>query len=100
MIAAIKHVLLSPRAEKFHRAQKFPLTPRLKGLSGKAICLVDNRRPNAQPLMDSIAEALARDYPDAKLTRFRKDVAASSINDAMLERIQTEYQAVVEALCS
>ncbi|MBI2907062.1 MAG: hypothetical protein HYX92_05340 [Chloroflexi bacterium] len=73
VISGMRTTVLSPRAEKFHTAARSLLAAQLKGLAGKSVCVVDNRRPNAEPLMDAIAQILSRDYAPGKVTRIRKD---------------------------
>ena len=100
MLPTTKVKVLSPRGEKRPSASRVNLAPRINSLSGKAIFLVSNRRPNAEALMDAIAEALSRNYAPSRVTRVRKARSGMPLDDETLKRVETEYDAVVSGLCS
>ncbi len=100
MALTTRKVVFSPRAEKFHSDARVHLAPRPGSLSNKAICLVDNRKPNAGLLMESIARILSRDYAPSRVTIVRKGRAGAQLANEMFEQIVTEYDVVVEGICS
>ncbi|MBI2906425.1 MAG: hypothetical protein HYX92_02085 [Chloroflexi bacterium] len=93
-------IVLSPRAEKLHPDAKSQLAARAGSLTDKSICLVDNRKPNAGLLMESIAAVLSRDYAPRQITIVKKPRAGAALPKEVLEDIVAKYDAVVEGICS
>lgn len=94
-----KVTVLSPRGESYASKKAVHLAPRVDTLKGKSIYLVDNRRPNAQTLLDAIEKALVREHQPARITRIAKPSAGLPIDEATLKRMKEECDAVIEALC-
>ncbi len=78
-------------------ATEHTLAPRLAGLAGARIALLDNRKGNANHLLAAIGEAL-RAAGAAETPLWTKPIFSRPAPDATVEAIAASCQAVVTAI--
>ncbi|MBI2909804.1 MAG: hypothetical protein HYX92_19365 [Chloroflexi bacterium] len=103
VLTAGKVRVMSPRPEERQTVKKrLRLTPMSEGLPGKAICLINNDRPNAFPLLESIAQVLSPHFP-GRVTReqaIKERPGWPTMTTAKIDRLSKECSAAIYALCS
>ena len=72
--------------------------PRLETLAGTRAALLDNRKGNADRLLDRIGELLRERYGVAKAERVQKYVYSRRAEPALLDQLAREYDFVVTAV--
>lgn len=77
--------LLDPTASS--RMPGADISPRLKGVEGKSVGMLDNGKPNFDLLLSALEEMLLDRYPSTSVTRRRKPTVAAGAPDAMKEEL-------------
>ena len=72
--------------------------PRLDGLAGKRAALLDNRKGNADRLLDRIGELLVADHGVASVDRVNKFIYSRRAEPELLDQIAADYDFVVAAV--
>ncbi len=94
-----KVVVLSPRGESYRKVDAVRLAAGLQTLSGKAVFLINNRRPNAKPLLEAIERALLREHAVGRTVTVAKVSAGLPVSEESLDQMAREGNAAIIALC-
>jgi hypothetical protein len=88
--------ILSPRGKR--STQYTAIAPRLETLSGKRIGLLDNKKSNADLLLDEVGRVLERDYGARIVVRRQKhETARAASSYGYIEELVGSVDAVVNA---
>jgi hypothetical protein len=71
-----------------------PLAPRLGGLAGRRIGLLENRKANALGLVQAVARAITERHPDIEVVTEHKNAPAAAPGDVM-ERLRTCHAVIL-----
>lgn len=91
--------VLSPRADAKARRPRTPLAPRLGELKGKVIGLVENHRPNADVVADTLA-AILKGYGVRDVLIEHKDGPSYGMRPDQVTRLLQNADAIVYGLAS
>lgn len=80
-----KLILVSPLNEP-EMAESI-CAPRLAGLRGKRVGLLDNSKSNANKLLDAMAAILDTQYDFAEIVHYRKPSASKPVAPAVIDEI-------------
>ena len=72
--------------------------PRLAGLEGKRAALLDNRKGNADRLLDRIGELLVANHGVASVERVNKFIYSRRAEPELLDQIAADYDFVIAAV--
>jgi hypothetical protein len=67
--------------------EELPLAPRLAGLGGSRVGLLDNQKANAGMLLAHVGDELSRRHPDVELVVDTK-IATSAAPDAVMDHLR------------
>lgn len=95
---AVKQVItvLHPAAEDI--AQKHSLAPRLRGLRGTTVGLIDNHKRNADVYLDGLASLLQERYGVSRVVTYRKVSQSLPTPAEVLDDLATQCDAIIHAV--
>ena len=96
MVSAQSTTVLHPGAED--AARKFELAPRLAGLKGATVGLIDNHKKNADVYIAELGRVLQQEYGVAKVVIYRKASQSIPTPDDVLDDLAAECDAIVHAV--
>ena len=88
--------LLHPAAEDL--AQKQSLAPRLSGLQGMTIGLIDNHKRNADVYLEEMSRVLQEEYGVSKIVTYRKASQSIPTPDDVMDSLAEECDAIIHAV--
>ena len=88
--------LLHPAAEDV--AQKQSLAPRLSGLQGATIGLIDNHKRNADVFLAELGRVFQEEYGVAKVVSYKKASQSMPTPDEVMDQLAEECDAIVHAV--
>lgn len=74
------------------------LAARPMDLTGKVVGLLDNTKEQGDLILDTVAEALRRDYGVARVVVRRKEFFSRPASEQLLDQMAQEVQVAVSAL--
>ena len=96
MAAVQMNVLLHPAAENL--AERHGLAPRLPGLDGITLGLIDNRKRNSNVYLEELGRVLREDYGVAELVSFRKASQSMPTPPEVLDDMAVRCDAIIHAV--
>ena len=88
--------VMDPRGET--PAANVSLAPRVSGLGGATIALVDNTKINAGSLLDKLSSLLEAESEPARIVRYSKTDATRPAPPNLIQQIAQECDAAVLAI--
>ncbi|MCH7606744.1 MAG: hypothetical protein IH962_06275 [Chloroflexi bacterium] len=96
MVSAQEITVLHPAAED--RIRTHPLAPRLPGLEGTTIGLIDNHKRNADVYLEELGRILTEEYGASRVVTYRKVSQSMPTPDDVLDDLAAECDAVIHAV--
>jgi hypothetical protein len=96
MVATQLTTVLHPAAEGAPR--QLSLAPRLSGLRGSTIGLIDNRKRNVDAYLVELGRLLQEDYGVAKLVTYRKASQSLPTPPEVLDEMSSSCDAIIHAI--
>ncbi len=88
-----KLVLISPQNEA--AVAESSLAPRLSGLQGKRVGLLDNSKAKAGKMLDAVAAILHAQYGFTDIVRYRKPSASKPAAPEMIDELASTCDLVI-----
>lgn len=88
--------VLHPAAED--RVRTHRLAPRLPGLEGTTIGLIDNHKRNADVYLEELGRVLKEEYGASRVVTYRKTSQSMPTPDDILDGLAAECDAVIHAV--
>ena len=91
-----RYEFVSPTDERRGAARR--VAPRLASLDGARVALLDNRKGNANVLLERVGERLVAEHGAARLEREEKPIFSRPATPEQLDRLARTCDAVVTAI--
>ena len=96
MASNLTTTVLNPAAEGTIASQK--LAPRLSGLRGVTVGLIDNHKGNSDVYLEELADLLKERFGVARVISYRKDSQSIPAPVEVLDDLASRCQAIIHAV--
>lgn len=96
MTTNLTTTVLNPAAEGKIVSQK--LAPRLSGLKGATVGLIDNHKRNADVYLEELAGLLKEKFGVARVINYKKDSQSIPAPGEVLDDLASQCQAIIHAV--
>ncbi len=96
MTSDLTTTVLNPAAEGTAVSQK--LAPRLSGLQGVTVGLIDNHKGNSDVYLEALADLFKEQFGVARVINYRKDSQSVPTPPEVLDDLASQCQAIIHAV--